>query len=461
MRTHVKKPIAIAIAAVMLMAVGCGEQSAPTETESTTASAAATTTTTAAAVKTEETTAAAEIETAIETEAVTEAVTEAAREPLVLGEDVPMTTLELSVYNAGDRGRLAAKFAKAQNGEALNIAFLGGSITAGSHSANNQSYAQLTNQWFVDAFPEAKINYINAGLGATGSLIGGGRLKTDVLDKQPDVVFVEFSVNDTTENTERNRDSYEGLLRALLSYETQPAVVCIFMTQDGATGYNSFEQYHGEIAKHYNIPAVSYRSVVMDSIENGDFAWTDISDDNIHPTNPGHQLLTELIAYTLDGTLNALNDGSLAANDSLELPAPLTGNHYENCGMQTVKLGWVPDSLGAYTVRDSDFGGMGGIYRSTADADGAYGEPIVFNVYAKSIALLYGRITSKGGMFDVLVDGTVVKTINTDFTGGWGNYVEVAEVYTADTAAEHEVQIVPMNTGVQQAVTITGYIYGE
>jgi lysophospholipase L1-like esterase len=444
------------IAAAMLLAAGCGEQSAPAETETTTAAATTTTTTTTAAQTSAP-------ETAAETTAETAAETTAAavREPLVLGEDVPMAMLQLSEYNAGNRGRLAAKFAKAQSGEALNVVYLGGSITAGSHSSNNQSYAQLTTQWFEETFPEAKINYINAGLGATGSLIGDGRLKTDVLEKNPDVVFVEFSVNDTTENTERNRDSYEGLLRALLNYETKPAVVCIFMTQDGATGYNSFEQYHGELAKHYDLPAVSYRAVVMDAIESGDFAWTDISDDNIHPTNPGHILLSDLIGYNLGNALTALNDGSLTADENVELPDPLTGNHYENCDMLTVKLGWAPDSLGAYTVRDTDFGGMGGIYRSTADETGAYGEPLTFNIHAKSIAVLYGKVTSKGGTFDVVVDGEVVKTINSDFTGGWGNYVEVQEVYTSDTAADHEVQIVPVNTGVQQAVTITGVIYGE
>ena len=44
---------------------------------------------------------------------------------------------------------------------------------------------------------------------------------------------------------------------------------------------------------------------------------------------------------------------------------------------------------------------------------------------------------------DVYVDDELVTTLNADFSGGWGNYVECAELKSFDTAGEHTVKIVP------------------
>ena len=41
----------------------------------------------------------------------------------------------------------------------------------------------------------------------------------------------------------------------------------------------------------------------------------------------------------------------------------------------------------------------------------------------------------------MLVDGEHVRTINGDFSGGWGNAIMTAEVYSADETAVHTVQI--------------------
>ena len=51
-------------------------------------------------------------------------------------------------------------------------------------------------QWFVDNFPKAKINNINRAIGATGSRFGLYRLSRDVLPYKPDLIFIEFAIND-------------------------------------------------------------------------------------------------------------------------------------------------------------------------------------------------------------------------------------------------------------------------
>ena len=42
--------------------------------------------------------------------------------------------------------------------------------------------------------------FINVGIGATDSYLGVHRVTADVLDKEPNLVLVEFAVNDSNTN---------------------------------------------------------------------------------------------------------------------------------------------------------------------------------------------------------------------------------------------------------------------
>ena len=114
------------------------------------------------------------------------------------GIEVTEEMLDAGIFNPGDTGRLASVMARAASGEDITIAYIGGSITNGD-SANpkeTKCYAYLTTEWWKATFPGANINYVNAGIGATDSYIGVHRAKRDVLAYKPDLVIVEFSVND-------------------------------------------------------------------------------------------------------------------------------------------------------------------------------------------------------------------------------------------------------------------------
>ena len=77
------------------------------------------------------------------------------------------------------------------------------------------------------------MHFINAGIGATGSLIGVHRAQRDVLDFSPDIVFVEFAVNDS--NLPEDHKAYESLLRRILSAPKKPALILLFSSwKDGS-----------------------------------------------------------------------------------------------------------------------------------------------------------------------------------------------------------------------------------
>ncbi len=370
--------------------------------------------------------------------------------PYTLGGELTPTMIANSRYNVGNQARLAAFFKKLQAGEEVTAAFLGGSITQGTSAGNDLCYARLTANWIQEQFPDATVNYVNAGIGATGSYIGVHRCDTDVLSQNPDIVFVDFSVNDTTERTELNKITYESLMRKLWFAESSPAIVTIAMTQDNGT---SFQEYHGEVVKRYDIPMISYKNAILDVIDKGYIQWTDISDDNIHPNIPGHALLTDLITNYLQSVIDDLDN--ISAEESDFSQPTENGDKYLNAKLLT-PADTEPASLGAFMVRDAAFGGFNGHWMLKS-SEGQFTEDdgIEFRVTAKNIGLLYGKTVSNSVKADVYIDGELVATLDTDFSGGWGNYAEFAEIAALDSEGEHTLKIVPQSKDGAAAMYIS------
>ena len=210
--------------------------------------------------------------------------------------------------------RLKRVLEKADRGEQITVAGLGGSITEGASArsytggGNNavaytemlggeSSWFNRTVQWFKDTFPAAEINGINAGIGATPSFLGTFRLEQMVLQHKPDLVFVEFSVNDpsTFPNLLETEifDAYESVVRKCL--DAGVAVVQIFMND---RDYNGLQRVHSVVSQHYQVPSISYhngvypeRKLICD--------WSLLSPDEIHPNNAGHAFLATCICNYL------------------------------------------------------------------------------------------------------------------------------------------------------------------
>ena len=422
----------ICLLSVLAMATACGETAADTTT--------AAYTTAVQDAETEST----EADTNSEVE-------EVADTKYVIEDGVTDKMIALSRLNEGNKVRLANVLKKAQNGEEITVAYIGGSITQGSSAGDDLCYARLVTNWLQDTFPSATVNYVRAGIGATGSYIGVHRADRDVLSYNPDLVFVEFLVNDTTENTQRNIDSYDSLLQKLWNADSKPALVTIAMTQEDGT---SFVDYVLPIVQKYDIPMISYKNAIMDVIEKGYIKWSDISNDNIHPNVEGHAALTQLITAYLSDVLADIDSISGAESD---LSEPYTENKYMNASLVAYGDERVTECEG-FQGSENNFGNIPGFWRATAN-DGRFGEndKLTFTVEAKNIGILYGKIVGGGGTFTVTVDGEVKAVINENFANGWGNYVECQEVAAFDEVGTHVVEITPVSveSGEKQYVVIS------
>jgi lysophospholipase L1-like esterase len=96
---------------------------------------------------------------------------------------------------------------KAKAGEPVVVAYLGGSITEGATTypmvgktfdPERDSWRALSYEWLRGRFEQkpGQFRQVNAGIGGTPSLLGAYRLEQDILSQEPDLVFVEFAVND-------------------------------------------------------------------------------------------------------------------------------------------------------------------------------------------------------------------------------------------------------------------------
>lgn len=330
--------------------------------------------------------------------------------------DISKEALRLSIVSEGNLARLAAVIKKAQAGEAITIGAIGGSITEGmSSSSAKTSYIYLVAKWWKTSFPQCTVSLVNAGIGSTGSLIGVHRMENDLLSKKPDLVVVEFAMNDKNETMVQ--ETYEAVAYRILSQPNNPAVMLLFMTGQSGTNNQTSEIVTGE---KLDLPMISYHNAVNYEIKKGTYKWTDLSADIVHPNDRGHKIAADLINHRLQAAKDNLDkiDTKIPALPPIEnrfLDATLFNN--KNL---TVK------SLGAFVPNDN-------CYSNASLAKGwiasETNKPIVFETDAQVLTILYKMMVStKGALAEVRVDGELVKTLDSRFEGGFGEYAEMKTV---------------------------------
>lgn len=329
------------------------------------------------------------------------------------------TIRERSLLNEGDVTRLHGVFAKAEQGLPITVAVIGGSITEGA-SAGKAEYrwGNQMSEWWKLNFPKANISFVNAGIGATGSNFAVHRLRKHLLQKHPDFVGVEFSVNDP----KGHGDRYEGVLRQILSQPNSPAVVAVhMMTQSGS----NVEADHLPVLKHYQLTSISYRAALRPLIESKKLDWKDISPDSVHPNAIGHTYTAALVNAYLDRELKAWRaNGAKAPASLLPLPAqPLHGTCFDDGEMLELDKLKVVDNQGFVCEIIKKRARYGYTWHATKP-----GAKIAFEVEGPLVSILYSRLKQPFGRAVVRVDGKEVCRLE-GFHDQWWTYTPVQELF--------------------------------
>jgi len=318
--------------------------------------------------------------------------------------------LERSLLNLGNPGRLQQVIARARAGEELTFAYIGGSITEGPDVKPAQRYVTLSYHEFEDAYCRGgKVTCINAGLSGTPSNLGVLRLQRDVLDHTPDVVFVEFAVNDGQDFLQKQ--CFESMLRTILLQAQEPAVVLLFnRTQDGY----SCQSTMGLTGFYYGLPMISIRDAITEELDSGRMTWRDYSDDSVHPNANGHRMTADFIAY-LFRKADEAEPQEYSVPENTHIRAP-----FMNAVMITPESG-DPGSLSIEEMGDFELfrGGRTGFpcqWRARGMA------PMKFTVTANAVFLVYNRnSTANMGSADIYVNGEKLLTVSARDPNGWGD----------------------------------------
>ena len=296
---------------------------------------------------------------------------------------------------------------KMKKGKPVTIAYFGGSITAAN------GWRSKTFDWFKKTFPKAKLKQIHAAIGGTGSQLGVFRMDRDVLPHKPDLVFVEFAVNDGDGPFDEVVNTMEGIVRKIKKKNIETDICFIYTIHK-----RHFSDYDAKkspitvnametVAEHYGIPSINVgfkayklvraKKLGFPGITKGKKLPT-FSKDACHPNGHGHQIYTDLI--------NDVISKMPSANKVLPyaLPAPLSKNNYENAKMiapsQALSL-----SRGWKRVTKHKYGNRFDEFWTGSDGDTA---TIKFK---GSGFLVYDVIGPDTGQFEVIIDGKAAKNI--------------------------------------------------
>lgn len=199
------------------------------------------------------------------------------------------------------RGSLQNSFVKFETLRHGRVAFLGGSIT------EMKGWKDMIEQQLKQRFPYTRFEFVEAGIGSTGSTPGAFRLQHDILSKGAvDLLFVEAAVNDHT-NHFSPRDQVRGMegevRHALLSNPEMDIVMLHFIYDPFipivAKGIQpDVVLNHERVANHYMIPSVNLIQEIGERMQCGQFTWKQFG--GTHPAPFGHRFYAAAIGHMFD-----------------------------------------------------------------------------------------------------------------------------------------------------------------
>ena len=189
------------------------------------------------------------------------------------------------------------------NNRTINLVFHGHSVPAGYFKTpvvnTLEAYPYQALKVLKSAYPYAVINIINTSIGGENSESGAKRFATDVLIHKPDVLFIDYALNDRGIGLDKAKASWE----AMISQALEKNIKIILLTPSPDTSVhilepgNALEKHALQIkalAKKYGIGLADSYAAFKNIANSGDSITHYMSQIN-HPNEKGHALIAENI----------------------------------------------------------------------------------------------------------------------------------------------------------------------
>lgn len=300
-------------------------------------------------------------------------------------------------YDVGTAEELRARdglpnvLAKAEAGSEVRVAYMGGSITAAA------GWRPKTLAWLREQYPGATFREISAAISGTGSDYGACRLREDVLQHDPDLVFLEFRVNG---GGGYEAKSMEGIVRQIWAANPTTDICFVYtvgewmlptIREGRQVGFGTVME---GIANRYGIPTIELGLEVVrqeaagalvfraDSAPEGKLLF---SSDGVHPTDAGHDLYRDVIARSLVAM------GAVGTPGPHGLAEPLDPGAWVTATMlpideTTLSGGWAPVDMASDPVTGADRGRTEGMLRGARRCD-RVGESVTVRFRGTGVAL--------------------------------------------------------------------------
>lgn len=333
------------------------------------------------------------------------------------------------------RGSLQNSFLKFEKERQARVAFLGGSIT------EMNGWRNMIEQQLQQRFPYTQFEWVEAGIGSTGTTPGAFRLQHDILSKgKVDLLFVEAAVNDDTNGfsaLEQVR-GMEGEVRHALESNPEMDIVMLHFIYDPFIPMIARRQMpdvilnHERVANHYLIPSINLCQEIGERMQDGEFTWDDFG--GTHPKPFGHKFYAAAIGHLFDEMWKGMSpERTIEAH---EIPAkPLDSYSYYNgdfIALEKARLnkGW---NLVNNWHPDNKAGKRNGFVDVPMLEATRPGDQLTLDFQGKAIGIFCVSGPS-AGILEYSVDGAPFKELDT-FTQ-WSHNLYIPWVYMLETELE-------------------------
>ncbi len=188
----------------------------------------------------------------------------------------------------------AAFVASLEAGRPQKIVAYGTSLTA------NGTWVARLQDVLNAKFPHLA-EVVNAGQAAMWSKWGIENLNSRVISRHPDVVFIEFAMNDAFLDYQTSvaaaRDNLEKMIS--LIREAYPKCEIILMVMNRPTGVHleerpriaDYEQMYRETALGHSLRLIDFSADWQTVLRQGEVVWRELVPDGIHPNDRGSEVV--------------------------------------------------------------------------------------------------------------------------------------------------------------------------
>ncbi len=261
------------------------------------------------------------------------------------GEVMQEEVLDENIFVRED---LSNVYNKLNSDEEVVVTYLGGSVTYGfgTNTPEQTSWRALTYNWLTEKFPDANLTQNNVAIGGTGSHLGAFRTQVDVIDKNTDLLFIEYCVNDSYCGTAKAGLAtfyYEQIVRQVRENLPECQIIGIF-TRDiygvANKNKNSVEKMHEAVCEKYGISTIFVGRELCRVLGYSDADWYSYVADIVHPADAGYKVYADLIIKYLEKYLADKDVVSEYANEIKDytMPAGYADTRNATAKLETVQL---------------------------------------------------------------------------------------------------------------------------